>query len=367
MRLGTALLVASAFLLFSGCGADQSKSWEVRSWEDVLEQVGKISELGNPEQFIVTEDTVLYLVDRALNGLHRYNLRTGELSEGTGLGQGPGEVATAGPGYLARYGSNQIWLHDTGQQQISIYNTALDLDRQMPITGSMRSLPLDDSLIANVPFGPQGLVDIREALAHIEGGNLEHALWVFRAAEHDVFKVVPENFLLKYGPMVSCGESVVAGFDFASYLLRIRKSGVELLKDLPSDLKIPFPPPDPDLPENYGRLPNWFHPRGTLDLACDRKHIYVLYSGKRVSRAKARSLDLAGRLTKAKRAEMNARVRQSDRLHVYERGTGTFLHEIQLPVEARKLAATRNHIYLLVHEQEGPAILRLAWREEHRS
>lgn len=307
---------------------------------------------------------MMYLVDRALNGLHRYDLRTGKLSEGTGLGQGPGEVAQSGRGYLALYGGSQIWLHDTGLQRITIYDAALEPVDQMTITGSMRSLPLGDSLIANVPFGRKGIVDVLEASKRIEGANLEETLWVYHAKEREAFEVVPNNFVLKYGPIASCGETIVTGFDFASYLLRIREDGSDLLKDGPEE--IPFPPPDPDLPPERARLPNWFNPRATLDLACDETSIYALFSGKSVSRARARSLDLAGRLTRAKRAEMNARVRRSDRLHVYDRATGAFVHEVRLPVEVRQLAATKDELYLLVHEKEGPVILQYAWTEDYQ-
>ncbi len=362
----TTLLLVSLIVLCSGCGSNQSRSWDVLTGKEVLEREGRMAGLGDPERFIVRGDTVMYLVDRALNGLHRYDLRTGALSEGTGLGRGPGEVAQSGRSYLAPYGrdNDQVWLHDTGLQRITIYSLSLEPVRQMTITGSMRSLPLGDSLMANVPFGRVGIVDVRRISRRIEGANLTDALWTYRAKKREAFEVVPNNFVLKYGPIASCGETIVSGFDFASYVLRIRESGGDLLKGAPEEIF--FPPPDPDLPPERARLPTWFNPRATLDLACDEKHIYALFSGESVSRARARSLDLAGRLTEAKRAELSASVRRSDRLHVYDRATGSFVHEVRLPIEARQITATENKLYLLVHEEEGPVILQYAWTEDYQ-
>ena len=365
-RIGiSALLPIVPLLLFlAGCanGSQESveRDWTILAGDDLLEQTGSIDELGDPRELMARGDSALYFADWALNGLHRYDWQTGELSEGTGLGQGPGEIREESNQFLAPLDDGNLWLHDQQQGRITVYNPSLEPLDQMTVSGTMRSLPLGDSLMATVPSGGEVLAsvhDLSETPAPLEAADPEGAEWTYSTDEREIFEEAARNHVVKYGPATACSDEVVTGFEFASHLLRIRGDSIELL-DEPEPLEFPV---ETDLDEGHVRRPDWFNPRATLDLACDERSIYALFSGRAVSRS-----DVGMGLPSAsERAELRAEIERSDRLHVYDRSTGAFELEIELPIEARQLAASENYLYLLVHEGDGPRILRYAWIDEN--
>lgn len=362
---GTVPLVLLLSIL-AGCGTGDSeptgnveRDWPVLSGEKRLEKVGSIDTLGNPRELMARGDSVLYLVDWAMNGLHRYDWTSGTLSEGTGIGRGPGEVRDESAYVLAPMSDGRLWFHDRQQGRITVYDASLNPIDQITLSGSLRSLPLGDSLMATVPSGGEILTsihDLREVSLPLEAGNPETAQWTYRVEDRERFDVTIRNFAVRYGPAAACGTEVVTGFDFASPLLRIHSDSAEVLSE---PERIDFPT-FPDLKTGQVRLPSWFNPKGTLDLACDGSHFYALFSGRQVSREEIPTL---GNLSSSRRAELSARTERSDRLHVYDRSTGAFEHEILIPVEARRLTASDNHLYFLVHEDDGPRILRYTWTD----
>ncbi len=366
-RVLPSFLLVLLLSILTGCGPtstdETERDWSVLSGEERLEEVGSIDTLGNPRELMARTDSVLYLVDWAMNGLHRYDWSNGTLSEGTGIGPGPGEVRDESAYVLAPMTDGRIWFHDRQQGRITVYDASLKPIDQMTLSGSLRSLPLGDSLMASVPSGGEVLVnvhDLREISPPLQVANPETAKWTHRPPKRGKFEVTVRNYAVRYGPATACGSEVVTGFDFASYLLRIHSDSLEVLNE---PERIDFPT-FPDLEAGQVRLPSWFNPKGTLDLACDASHIYALFSGRQVSREEIPTLS---RISESKRAELSARTERSDRLHVYDRSTGAFEHEIELPVEARQLAASNDYLYLLVHEKDGPRILRYAWTDSIRA
>jgi len=364
-----ALLSSLMFFAVTGCTADSpdldERDWPVIPGEDLLDEAGSIDELGDPRTLLARGNSTLYFTDWALNGLHRYDWATGELSEGTGLGQGPGEIRNESLTYLAPMEEGNLWLHDQQQRRITVYGPSLEPRDQMAISGTMRSLPLGDSLMASVTLGGEILLavhDLREVPDPLEATDMRSAKWTYATDEREFFEETARNHVLKYGPATACLGEVIVGFEFASYLLRIQRNGIELLEE-PQSLVFPV---EPDLDEGQVRRPDWFNPRATLDLACNEEFIYALFSGRAVSRSEVRSLSgLAGIPSASDRMALRAEIERADRLHVYDRATGRFLHEIELPVEARRLAAGDDVLYLLVHEDDGPRILRYTWVDKY--
>ncbi|PEN06689.1 hypothetical protein CRI93_08580 [Longimonas halophila] len=357
-------IVFLVLILIMGCGSEEPapRDWPIHSGDDVLEHVDTVPDLGDPQDFIVLGDTTMYLVDWAINGLHRYDLQSDSLSEGTGFGQGPGEINREANYFLASLSETDIWLHDHGNRRITVYNRNLEPSNQTSISGVLRSIPVSDSTFATVPFNGDVLADLRPFrpdLDRIEAEDTTSTIWTYPVRNQDPFQEAGRNLALQYGPMTACGGEVVTAFDYASYLARIDTEGVHIMDSTPEHIAFPV---DPDLPdEPWVRMPNWFNPRGTLDVACNNDFIYALFSGESVSRSRVRTLDLSGRLTAAKRAELRAQIEQSDRLHVYDRDDGAFLYEVQLPVKARQVAATEDHLYLLVHKEEDVEIAQYSW------
>lgn len=357
-------IVLLVMILLVGCESEETTSpdWAILAGDEVLEYVDEVPDLGDPQDFIVLGDTTMYLVDRAINGLHRSDLRSESLSEGTGFGQGPGEINKEANYLLASLSEGNIWLHDHGNRRITIYDRNLEPLNQTPISGALRSMPVNESVFATVPSDGKVLADLRSYrsdMDRIASGDTTSTVWSYPTSNQEQFQEAQRNLAVQYGPMTACGGEVVTGFDFASYLVRIGAEGVQFVDGTPEQIEFPV---DPDLPdEPWIRMPDWFNPRGTLDVACNQQYIYALFSGEAVSRSRVRTLQLSGQLTAAKRAELSAQVKQSNRLHVYDREDGAFLHEIQLPVEARQIAATDNSLYLLVHSAESVDILQYAW------
>jgi len=360
-----ALLSVLIFSTVVACTDDSrglgERDWSVIPGEDLLKEAGSIEALGDPQTLLARGDSTLYFTDWALNGLHKYDWTTNELSEGTGLGQGPGEVRNESLTFLAPLEEGDLWLHDQQQRRITVYGPSLEPRDQMAVSGTMRSLPLGDSLMASVTLGGETLVavhDLREVPDPLEATDMRSARVTYATDEREIFEETARNHVLKYGPATACSGEVIVGFEFASYLLRVQRHGIELLEE-PESLAFPV---EPDLEEGQVRRPDWFNPRATLDLACNEEFIYVLFSGRAVSRSEVRSLSgLTGIPSASDRMGLRAEIERSERLHVYDRATGRFLHEIELPVEARRLAAGDDVLYLLVHEDDGPRILRYTW------
>jgi len=363
-------IVFLVLILIMGCGSEEPapRDWPIRSGDDVLEHVDTVPDLGHPQDFIVLGDTTMYLVDWAINGLHRYDLQSDSLSEGTGFGQGPGEINEEANYLLASLSDRNIWLHDHGNRRITVYDRNLQPLNQTPISGALRSMPVNDSLFATIPSDGKVLGDLRSYrpdLGRIEATDTTLALWSYPTSNHEQFQEAQRNLAVQYGPMTACGGEVVTAFDYASYIVRIDTEGIQVVSGTPEQIEFPI---EPDLPdEPWIRMPDWFNPRGTLDVACNNDFIYALFSGESVSRSRVRTLELSGRLTAAKRAELRAQVEQSDRLHVYDRNDGAFLYEVQLPVKARQVAATEDHLYLLVHKEESVEIVQYLWTTKSAS
>jgi len=356
-------LLTFLVIVLIGCDSSNTETgpgWDVVHGDSLLTRVDSIANLATPRSVVAPADTALYFVDWGMNGLHKYDPRRGYLSPGTGIGQGPGEIRDESAYFLSALGDGRIWLHDRQQRRVTLYDADLNPLEEITITGSMRSLPLRDSFLVTVPRVGEHVTDVRtlgQGKDRIEGVNSGKLRTSYPVHASERFGPLAENYALRYGPAAGCGTSVVIGFDFASALLLVHADTIKVLN--PPE-NVPFPI-HPDLSEGQARLPNWFNPKGTLDLACNTTHIYSLFSGKKVSRSKIRTLDLTGRLTSSKRAELSARTERSDRLHVYNRETETFTYEIQLPVDARQVAATDTYLYLVRHEPGGPHILKYAW------
>ena len=345
-------------------GCDETETtvegdWKVIRGDSLLQRTDSIGGLGNPRSLMSPTDTALYFIDWSLNGLHRYSTSVGTLSSGTGIGQGPGQIRDESAYFLAPLSGRRIWLHDRQQGRVTIFDAALNTLEDITISGSMRTLPVKDSLLVTVPRVGDRVVDIRplqRSQARIEGTRPDAVQRAYSAGTSKKFEPVGQNYALRYGPSASCGGSVIVGFEFSSFLIRARKDTIDVLEPPTS---VPFP-----VQEGQARLPNWFNPKGTLDLACDSSHIYSLFSGKHVSRSKVRTLDLSGRLTSTKQAELSAQTERSTHLHVYDREEGAFAYEIQLPTAARKIAVNDKYLYVLRHRPDGPHILHYSFINE---
>jgi hypothetical protein len=367
MSKSTPFLFLLAVSLLVGCGnSDQSveTNWTTKEGDNLLQEKDTLSRLGNPTEVVAAGDTVIYFADWTLNGLHKYNFHTDALSDGTGLGPAPGEIREESAYFLAHLRNDRTWLHDRKQGRITFYGSSVDAVEDITTSGTMRSLPLRDTLYVAVPRAGGVLAEVRTLRRDPgrTGGARSEVLRTYHSDQAEVFGPIPSNYALKYGPAASCGGSVIIGFEFGSPLLRVRKDTIGLLEGPPEQIEFPD---QPDRSKGQAGLPNWFNPIATLDLACDSTRIYALFSGKKVSKSKVRRLSLTGNLTSSKRAELTATTERSRRLHVYDRETGAFVHEVGLPVEARQIAAADGSLYLLTHEKNGPHIRRYAWKNKY--
>lgn len=358
------ILLVAALIKCDSSKTRVERDWQVVRGDSLLQKVDSIGGLGNPRSLMSPTDTALYLVDWSLNGLHKYSPRTGTLSSGTGIGQGPGEIRDESAYFLAPSNDGRIWLHDRQQGRITIFDATLNPLEEITISGSMRSLPIRDSVLVTVPRVGERVVDVRtieSSQARIEGTRSDATKRAYLVSASQDFAPVGKNYALRYGPAASCENSVVVGFEFGSPLLQAKTDTIRVLEPPTS---VPFPVQS-DLPEGQARLPSWFNPKGTLDVACDDSHVYALFSGKRVSRSNVRTLDLSGRLTSTKRAELSARIERSRHLHVYDQRDGAFVYGIKLPVSARKIAVSDKYLYILRHRPDAPHILQYSWSQQN--
>ncbi len=93
------------------------------------------------------------------------------------------------------------------------------------------------------------------------------------------------------------------------------------------------------------------HPEGARDITADDKHVYVVFSGKNVSKFEQMRYSF-------KFEDLIDKIKHSKRLWIFDRNNGSFIREEKLPLAARTFQIYQDEAYILNTIENHPKIIK---------
>lgn len=306
--------------------------------------------MANPTDFYVPDDDQAVLIDKSHSdcALALVQMPGGEDRRCHGIGQGPGEMQRQGRKAVYRFTDGRLWLTDGSRPKI--YSPDLEFIRNVRgVRGSFsRLLPINDSTVVATPFmGADSFLHVYR-LDRTMSLSEEPIHSLQLDASSPLFPVT-QNFILNQGPFASRGGALFLGFDYSSHLVKVTARGIHYVTDNPAP--VPFPEYDTGGRGGYEAPNSADFPECTMGIAADERYVYVLHHGETFDIGPVRQLIAMAR------GRIEAKVEEwelTDRVFMYDRSTGAFVREIQLPVKARAVRVTDRYLYVLTIS-DGPA------------
>jgi hypothetical protein len=303
------------------------------------------------------EDNHRLLITDAVNpsyALYRYDLSKDRILHSRRVGNGPGELAPMGMKWVSRLRNGDLWVYDAGA--FKAYRFAPDLSnpviQRLP-SGATRSLSihlLSDTLLVVVPMNQTEVV--RYYTTQAPGKPTLSPLNAIRVSDYPEFKSL-SNFLLKNGHAVSSSNQLFFTYLYAPYLLKLDEKGVTWMSG--HELGRGFPPQKRS--GNEVRMPDaGEHPQQTLSVTANKRYVFVLHNGETIGFWRT----LTASITRDY-AEIDQVVNASDRIRIYDAGTGRFLQEWKLPLRARLISVYDRYLYVYAQIEGIPTIITYQW------
>jgi len=297
------------------------------------------------------------LITDAVNptyALYRYDLSKDKIIHSRKVGSGPGELAPMGMKWISRLRNGDIWMYDAGA--FKAYRFSADLSnpviQRLP-SGVTRSLSMhivSDTLLVVVPMNQ---VEVMQYFRIQTQGNISKIpLKSIRVADYPEFKSL-SNFLLKNGHVASIGNHLYFTYLYAPYLLKLDEKGLRWMSG--HELGRGFPPQKRS--GNEVRMPDaGEYPQQTLSVTGNKRHLFVLHNGETIGFWRT----LAASITRDY-AEIDQVVNASDRVRLYDAGSGRFIQEWKLPVRARLITVYDRYLYVYAQIEGIPTIITYEW------
>ncbi len=302
--------------------------------------------------WVVGEDKLLVndIADKEQT-LKLFNFSSGALEQAVRSGRGPGEVSSMAYKRSTRYSNGDILLWDSGGKRIMRYSEDLEYRTDLAAEGSVlgkifQAALINDSTLLTVDFSEEVLKAWRIQDNKISDNSL---LW---SADRNEYKELSPlaNFTLLQTLFFSNYEGgLYITFEYSSMVIGVNEDGIVFINDEPDN--IPLPPNDEES-EKSGRysLPTMGkHPEGARDISATDKFVYVLLNGETISKMQQIRY----------MANFDALIEKTNhtkRLMIYDRLTGEFLREIELPLLARQAKVQNDYIFLLNTLDDRPMI-----------
>lgn len=262
-------------------------------------------------------------------------------------GKGPGEVSSTFYKRITKYSNGDILLWDAGQYRITRYTA--DLQYLDDISGSVfknriyQAGLVNDSTLFTVQLGDEFL-----KLWRIRNSGIEQENLIGSISLHDLEGLQGlKNFTLLQTLHFTNHDGVVyMNCEYSSFLAAFDENGLLFLTDEPNN--IPVPPHDEKNPIHA--LPDMGeHPEGARDVSVADEIVYVLLNGRTISKLEQMRymINFEALIDKVNHAES---------LLMYDRITGEFLKEIELPIPTRQAKVQGEHIFLLNSLGDVPVV-----------
>lgn len=322
------------------------------------EATGKIeNSIYNPYDFWVLGDDLLLVNDLGFKSspIGLINFKEDDIVSNLRTGQGPGEVTSTFYKRVTKYTNGDFLLWDAGSNRIMRYNDSLQYITDIRASGFGRRFIqaglINDSTLLTMENSPNFLSAWRIKDNTI---NESEMLWSISIDEYEELTALKNFVLMQTIYFGNYDGALYLTFEFSSLLIAIDENGVKYIQKEPEN--IPLPVHD-EKSGGYGLPIMGKHPEGARDIALDDNYVYITFSGKKISRWE--QMRYAFNFE-----ELIEKIKHSQRLLIFDRETGNFVKEIELPKTAMKFKIFGNSAYLLNTIDDVPSIYKYSFNLE---
>ena len=319
--------------------------------------------LWNPMAFTVLDgDREALVIDYATEGeiVYRLDLHAGA-HHGRALtaGPGPGELNDQGDKVASRFDDGTFFLWDAGDRRASLFDA--DLEYVGPVRraerGRIGTMALvNDSTVAVLNFSAteELFPPPRLTRAADHAVVTDEPLVTLTTAAHPALQPMVANPLLRQGWFHRQEDTLCWGVRYSSVVLCFDEGGLQFTSTAAGEMPVPDFRNEPGVYEAPDAAK---YPSGIVDISGDARHVYVLFSDRKVSRLRALRVAVTGGMSGLE--SLLDDVLHTDQLHVLDRETGALTQTITLPVRGKHIDVKDGHVYLLNTVDAEPTIHRI--------
>jgi hypothetical protein len=186
----------------------------------------------------------------------------------------------------------------------------------------------------------------------------DEPLVTLTTAAHPALQPMVANPLLRQGWFHRQEDALCWGVRYSSVVLCFDEEGLQFASTAPGEMPVPDFRNEPGV---YEAPDASKYPSGIVDVSADDRHVYVLFSDRKVSRLRALRVAVTGGMSGLE--SLLDDVLHTDTVHVLDRQTGALVRTLTLPVRGGHLQVVGESAYLLNTIDGEPAIHRLELRE----
>lgn len=294
--------------------------------------------LYNPQNIWFVNDSSLVINDLANSNspVQLLNTKNDEVTASLRTGRGPSETSSTFYKHITSL-ENKLMLWDAGLNRISMYDHNLnhidDFYGSALESKFYQAGVINDSTFFTIDGTNEFLKVWRFKSNQI---NKKDLLWSISIDDYEEFEPLSNFILLQTFFYTSSGGATYFSFEFSSIIFAIDERGLKFINDAPDNIPLPIH----DENQVFSLPVMGEHPEGSRDISVDDNFIYVLFNGKTIS--KFEQIRYSMNFEK-----LIEKVKHSQRVLIYDKNTGEFVKEIELPKPAMKMSVRGNRYFLL--------------------
>lgn len=292
----------------------------------------------------------------------RLDVDTGEWLGISGWGRGPGETLKGGNLYISSIKDTLVVYNSNG------FNLLL-FDVEGKLLRSRNSLAFGNSYVIGIQDNLFRAVSINMLLMSTDSVLIESYRYDEKGIvklptnsyipfeEHPDLEIFALNQLTRQGPYAVDAEGrMYLGNFYSSLLLGLDAGGTLLFKTYEPD-KIPIPKILPEKGKNGVSIKSpgpMTHTEITMGLAVDSQYVYALHSGVEPSFLKniKSILDIG-----------SYNINEGKKLRLFDKFSGKFIHEVELPFWAVDIHADEEHFYFIRWDKKSSYVQKISKSE----
>ncbi|MEX0720629.1 MAG: hypothetical protein WD059_08180 [Balneolaceae bacterium] len=263
-------------------------------------------------------------------------------------GRGPGEVHPTFYKRTTKFSNGNILLWDSGHQRASIYDR--NLKYQNTLSGDVFNQRIYQvGLINDSTLFVSGSKKARFEIVRLKRFIVDEAN-IINTIDFDDYGELQglNNFMHRQAIyLANDGDRIYLSFEFSSVIMGISEKGIEFKTSLPGNLTLP------DFHENsptYSLPKMGEHPECSRYIAVNNRFVFSLFNGENISKWQqiryASNFDFL--IDKAKHTK---------NLLIYDKRDGSFINEIELPIESKFLAVSGDNIFYFINSLNDKTVL----------
>ncbi|WP_018128004.1 BF3164 family lipoprotein [Balneola vulgaris] len=316
-----------------------------RSWYPL----GEASEsLFNPNHIVVLEEDRILVNDPVDNvyPIRSINFTLDEEVAHLREGRGPGEVSPMFYKRFTKFSNGDLLIWDAGLSRIGVFTANLTHKRDLTWNTFeakiYQAALINDSTLVTIDYSENFLKAWR---INKTGFSESDLLWQHSLSKSPELKALSNPLMLQTLLFANDGERLLIAFKYSSLIINVTEAGVHYLTDGPEGIPIP----NPQIKGGFSLPDINIHPVGAIDISVGEDYIYVVFSGRIVSKSElqeyASDIDL-----------LLEQVEHANRLWVFDKSNGDFVKEVNLPKSAKSFQIIGRKAYLLNTLEDYPKI-----------